>query len=77
MLILSRKVRESIMIGDDIEMTVLKIDGSSRVELGIKAPASIPVHRMEIYKGLRGHNLAAAHIKPDDIHKLFSITPAK
>ena len=47
-LVLTRKTKESIMIGDDIEIVVLSNDGS-KVRLGIQAPASVPVHRREIY----------------------------
>ncbi len=47
-LILTRKINQSIMIGDDIEITVLSNDGV-KVRLGIQAPAGIPVHRDEIY----------------------------
>ena len=48
MLVLTRKIGEAIMIGDDIEVTVLSSDGS-KVRLGIQAPGSVPVHRKEIY----------------------------
>lgn len=48
MLVLTRKAKQSIMIGDDIEVTVLSSDGV-RVRLGIQAPAAVPVHRDEIY----------------------------
>ncbi len=48
MLVLTRKANQSIMIGDDIEVTVLSNDGV-KVRLGIKAPAAVPVHRDEIY----------------------------
>jgi carbon storage regulator len=47
-LVLTRKATESIMIGDEIEVMVLSNDGA-RVRLGIQAPASVSVHRMEIY----------------------------
>ena len=48
MLVLTRKARQSIMIGDDIEVMVLSNDGA-KVRIGIQAPASVAVHRMEIY----------------------------
>jgi carbon storage regulator len=48
MLVLTRKPRESIMIGDDIEVMVLATDGT-RVRLGIRAPSDVSIHRMEIY----------------------------
>ena len=48
MLVLSRRQDETIMIGDDIEITVVEICGD-KVRLGITAPARIPVHRKEVY----------------------------
>jgi carbon storage regulator len=48
MLVLTRKLNQSIMIGDDVELTVLSVDGS-KVRLGIQAPAEVPVFRTEIY----------------------------
>jgi len=53
MLVLSRKLHESIQIGDDIVLTVLAIHGGS-VKLGIKAPVAIPVHRMEVFRAISG-----------------------
>lgn len=52
MLVLTRKVRQSIMIGDDIEITVLSSDGP-KVRLGIRAPLSVRVHRTEIYLAIK------------------------
>ena len=48
MLILTRKLQENLMIGDDIAVTVLGIKGN-QVRLGINAPLSIDVHRKEVY----------------------------
>lgn len=48
MLVLTRKVNQSIMIGDDIEVSVLGVSGE-KVRIGISAPRSVPVHREEIY----------------------------
>jgi carbon storage regulator len=47
-LVLTRKARQSIMIGDDVEVTVLWMDGF-KVRLGIEAPSKVPVHRTEVY----------------------------
>ena len=48
MLVLSRELDESIRIGDDITITIVRIAGW-RVQLGIVAPKSVPVHRSEVY----------------------------
>ena len=48
MLVLSRKMNQSIMIGDEIEITVLSVSGE-KVRLGIKAPREVPVYRDEVY----------------------------
>jgi carbon storage regulator len=47
-LVLTRKARQSIMIGDDVEVMILSSD-HTKVRIGIRAPASVPVHRTEIY----------------------------
>jgi carbon storage regulator len=52
MLVLSRKKDESVMIGDDIEITVIEIRGD-KVRLGVRADASIPVHRIEVYEAIQ------------------------
>jgi carbon storage regulator len=52
MLVLSRHRNESIMIGDDISITVIDIRGD-KVRLGIEAPLDIPVHRQEVYNQIR------------------------
>ncbi len=58
MLVLARKLNESIMIGDDIEIVVIDIKGD-QVKLGIKAPKKITVHRKEIYQEIKQENIAA------------------
>jgi len=60
MLVLSRQRDETIMIGDDIEVTVVDIRGD-KVRLGINAPKEISVHRKEVYDAIRRENRAAAH----------------
>ena len=52
MLVLSRQRDESIMIGDDVEITIVDVRGD-KVRLGINAPKSIPVHRREIYNAIQ------------------------
>ena len=59
MLVLARKRNQNIVIGPDIVVTVLRVarDG---VRLGIQAPASVPVHRQEIYQAIQAANQGAA-----------------
>ena len=59
MLVLSRKKRESIVINDDIEITVLDVAGD-RVRLGIQAPAKVPVNRREVYDAIKAAEAAKA-----------------
>lgn len=66
MLVLSRQKDETIMIGDDVEITVVDIRGD-KVRIGITAPPHIPVHRKEVYEAIKRENRAAANVKPEDI----------
>ena len=59
MLILSRKKDESIMIGDQIEISVVDIKGD-QIKLGIKAPRDIKVYRQEVFTAIQQENQAAA-----------------
>lgn len=52
MLVLSRRKNESIMVGEDVQIMIVGIRGG-RIRLGITAPKSIPVHRMEVYESLQ------------------------
>ena len=52
MLILTRKVGESVLIGDDISITVLSVRGN-QVKLGVQAPKEVSVHREEIYQRIK------------------------
>jgi carbon storage regulator len=63
MLVLSRHRDESIIIGDDIKITVVDIRGD-KVRLGIDAPVQIPVHRQEVYEAIQRENRQAAQIDP-------------
>lgn len=71
MLALSRKQGESIMVGNDIELTILEIKGE-QVKVGISAPKSIPVYRKEIYMQIREENKEAAqNIDIESLKKLL------
>lgn len=61
MLIITRKKGESLMIGDDIEIVISKIDDGS-VKLGIKAPKSVQILRKEIYEEVENENKEASKI---------------
>lgn len=52
MLILTRKIGEVLLVGDDVEITVLSIRGN-QVKLGVNAPKEISVHRQEIYERIK------------------------
>ena len=69
MLVLSRQRDETIMIGDDIEVTVVDIRGD-KVRLGINAPKAISVHRKVVYDAIKKENKAAAAVKPEDLSGL-------
>ena len=74
MLVLARKLNESIMIGDDIEIVVIDIKGD-QVKLGIKAPRKITVHRKEIYQEIKQENIAAmgSEFDPDKLRDLSEL----
>ncbi|RIJ65053.1 carbon storage regulator [Rummeliibacillus sp. TYF005] len=58
MLVLTRKTGESIMIGDEIELKIISVEGD-QVKIGIDAPRSVKVYRSEIYKSIQEENKAA------------------
>ena len=72
MLVLSRQRDESIMIGDNIVVTIVDIRGD-KVRLGINAPAEIPVHRQEVYEAIQRENLRAAQLRPEDARDLGNL----
>src|SRR4030065_545391 len=64
MLVLARRLNESIMIGDEIEVVVIDIKGD-QVKLGIRAPKRVTVHRKEIYEEIRKEKKAEVYLHPD------------
>ncbi|GMV36424.1 MAG: hypothetical protein AMXMBFR61_09320 [Fimbriimonadales bacterium] len=66
MLVLTRKVHQSIMIGDNVEVVVLEVRGE-QVRIGIRAPKDVPVHRKEIYEQIQAENVAASQTSPEDV----------
>ena len=70
MLVLTRKIGETFVVGDDITVTVVDIIGGNKVRLGINAPSSVPVYREEIYELVRRENAAAADAAADAVAAL-------
>lgn len=70
MLVLTRKKGQSIIIGDDIEITVVEAFGD-QVRLGIKAPKEVAVHRKEIYLEIKEENEKAAKTNISDLTEAF------
>ena len=71
MLILARKVGQKIIIGEDIEITIIEVRGD-QVRLGIKAPRSVPVSREELRAQISAENVEAASLGPQDLEALFA-----
>lgn len=66
MLVLTRKLGQSIVIGDEIEVVVLEVRGE-QVRVGIRAPKNVAVHRKEIYDQIQDENRSASTVRPEDI----------
>lgn len=69
MLVLTRKLNQSIKIGDDIEITVLEVRGE-QVRIGISAPRDVVVHRKEVFEQIKQENLASSEVDASDIPDL-------
>jgi carbon storage regulator len=72
MLILTRKLNETIMIGDKIEISVVEIKGD-HVKIGIQAPKNVKVYRQEVYVAIQQENIEAAQSKPDILPELDNL----
>lgn len=66
MLVLSRQRDETIMIGDDIAITVVDIRGD-KVRLGVAAPTHIPVHRKEVYEAIKKEEREQKELLPSNL----------
>ena len=69
MLILTRKVGETVAIGDDIQISIVEIKGN-QVKLGIQAPKSVQVHRAEVYEKIQDENRLAAQVSAEALGSL-------
>ena len=76
MLVLTRRAGESVVIGDDIVITVLEARGDV-IRLGINAPRDVQVHREEVYKELRAANRAAASPTDDAVRAITDMLNEK
>ncbi len=72
MLVLSRRKDETIMIGDDVEITIVDVKGDT-VRIGINAPREVPVHRKEIYEAIQRENISAQEQSVPDANVLGKI----
>ena len=71
MLVLTRKSNQSIMIGDEIEVSVLSVLGE-KVRVGIQAPRDIPVYRKEVYLEIRQDDAASAPSARDEVDEALN-----
>lgn len=74
MLVFTRRRDEAIMIGDGVEVRVLRV-GRDGVRLGVVAPAIVPVHRLEVYAQIREANARAVNLtaSADDVARLLKV----
>lgn len=77
MLILTRQLNDKILINDEIEISVLQIDGD-KIKIGIEAPKKYKIIRKELIEEVKNENLEASKASADDINKLkFMINKTK
>lgn len=76
MLILTRKIGEGIILGDDIRISVLEIRGK-QIRIGIEAPSDIIVLREEIYQRIQEENLRAAGVRDVDLKEIAKLWKQK
>ena len=69
MLVLTRKTNESIVIGNDIEITILAIEGE-QIKLGINAPKNVDIHRKEVYLSIQEENNEATKTETNILEKI-------
>jgi len=76
MLILARRIGESIMVGDQVEISVVDIKGD-QVKLGINAPSQVKVYRREVYSAIQEENRAAAAAAPRSLPHIEGLLEKK
>lgn len=70
MLVLTRKISESFLVGDDIKVTIIDIIGGNKVRVGIEAPQEVPVYREEIWDLIQEENRRAAETDPSTLEDI-------
>lgn len=76
MLVLSRKINQSIVIGDNIEIMLVDIRGD-QIKLGINAPKSVKIFRKEVYEEVKSENLEASKSTIEELNILSSLVKNK
>jgi carbon storage regulator len=69
MLVLTRKKGQSIVIGDDIEVSIIDIQGD-QVKIGVNAPKNVTIHRKEIFLEIQQENIKAANLGSTSLREL-------
>ena len=69
MLVLTRKLGESIRIGDNVKITIIEADGNN-IKIGIDAPRSVKVHREEVFERILEENKKAAQVSKIDMGQM-------
>jgi carbon storage regulator len=72
MLVLTRKVGESIRIGEDIEIVITAVE-QNKVRIGVRSPRNVPVYREEVYRKIQESNREAASVNTGDIDEVMSL----
>jgi len=73
MLVLTRKKDETIVIGSDIFVTVVDVDGD-KVKLGINAPKDISIYRKEVFDAIVKENISASMAQPEDVESIIKLS---
>ena len=76
MLVLTRKLGEKILIGDDISIVIMELKGK-QVKLGIEAPTNLKLHREEIYQKIQDENIRVSNIEITDLSELEKLIDKK
>jgi carbon storage regulator len=76
LLILTRKIGEGIILGDDIRISIMEIRGK-QIRIGIEAPQNVVVLREEIYQRIQEENLRAAGVRDVDLTEIAKIWKQK